>query len=124
MSYFADRDIGRTQLLRARLIETDDANDFQQLTFQGLKNQRPSQIGRNQPFGLSTHAPPGSIGHILNVGGRADQMWCLGFEHKDHRPRDLGAGYTVLYNAHGDAVSLVQQNIRIKSARVDINPTS
>lgn len=120
----ADQHIGRTQIIRAKLIETHDDDEFQRLTFDALKNQRPSKVGRNLPFGMTSHAPPGSIGHLLAVGGRTDQAWALGFEHPDHRPRNLGVGHTVIYNAHGDAVSLVQQNIRVVSARIDLNPTS
>lgn len=122
--FFADRHTGRMSLLRGKLIETDDSGEFQQLKFDGLKGQRMSKIGRNLPFGFTSHSPPGSIGHFLAVSGRPDQTWALGFEHPDHRKKNLGVGHTVLYNAHGDAVSLVQQNIRIVSARVDINPTS
>lgn len=124
MGFDADRHIGRTQILRAMLEETLDDDDFQRLKFKALKNQVPSKIGRSQSFGLTSHAPPGSIGHLLAVGGRTDTAWALGFEHPQHRPRDLGVGHTVLYNALGDAVSLVEQNIRIVSARVDINPVS
>lgn len=116
MGYASDHDIGRTQILRARLIETHDDDEFQRLTFQGLRGQRPSKVGRSLPFGFTSHAPPGSIGHLINVAGRADQMWALGFEHPDHRPRDLAQGVSAIYNAHGDIISLVENKVRYVSA--------
>ena len=120
MSYYADADIGRIGILRAKLLKTHDDQEFQRVDFAGLRNQRPTLVGRSQPFGLTSHAPAGSIGHLLNVGGRSDQMWALGFEHPDHRPRNLGEGFTTLYNAHGDAISLVQQQIRVVTGKVII----
>lgn len=112
MSYYADADIGRTQILRAKLFKTHDDGEFQRLDFKGLKNQVPTKVGRNLPFGFSSHAPPGSVGHLIGVSGRPDLMWAMGFEHPDFRPRNTGEGYTVLYDAHGNAISVVGTKIR------------
>lgn len=117
MGYFADNHIGRTQILRAKLMETHDDEEFQRVSFAGLKNQMPTKVGRSQPFGLSSHAPPGSIGHLIGVSGRPDMMWALGFEHPEHRPRNLGVGYTALYNAHGDIMSLVEREFRVVTGK-------
>lgn len=124
MNYAADSNAGRLMLLRGELTETHDDGEFQRITASGLAGQRFSKIGRNLPFGFTSHAPPGSVGQFLSIGGRPDMTWALGFEHPGHRQKNLGVGHTALYNAHGDLVSLVQRNIRIVSARIDLNPTS
>jgi phage gp45-like len=66
-------------------------------------------------FGETSHAPPGAHGLLLSVAGRRDQAVLLGLEHETHRPRNLAVGDRAIYDAHGNIISLVQQNIRIVS---------
>lgn len=120
MPFYADTHIGRTQILRAKIIETHDDEEIQRVSFSGLKNQMPTKVGRNLPFGFTSHAPPGSVGHLVSVSGRPDMMWAVGFEHPDHRPRNLSAGFTTIYNAHGDAISLVEREIRLVTGKLVI----
>lgn len=122
MSYYSDRDSSRVMISRIELKETLDDGDFQRITAEGHDDEILKKIGRNMPFGLASHAPVGSIGHAISISGRRDMAWALGLEHPEHRPKNLAAGTTRIYNAHGDVVSLVERNIRIVSARVDINP--
>lgn len=117
-AYAADQNVGRLTILRGKIQETHDDGETQLITASGMKGQRFSKVGRNLPFGFSSHAPAGSIGHFLAANGRPDQVWALGFEHPEHRPRNLGAGFTAIYNSHGDIVSLVEQEIRIVTGKV------
>lgn len=116
MGYAADQHSGRLALLRGELVETHDDGEFQRVTATGLAGQRFSKVGRNLPFGFTGHAPPGSIGQFLQIGGRPDMTWALGFEHPGHRQKNLGVGHTAIYNAHGDVISLVEQKVRYVSA--------
>lgn len=124
MSYHADRDSARIMLNRAKLAALDDSGDMQLARVLGLPGEKFSKVHRVQAFGLSSTPPEGAHGLILSLSGRRDMAALLGIEAPSHRPRNLEPGETVLYNAHGDAVSIVKRNIRIKSARVDINPAS
>lgn len=118
--YYADTDIGRMALHRGRIVETHDDGDIQLITATGMKGQRFTKVGRNQPFGFSSHAPPRSIGTFLAMNGRPDQVWALGFEHPQHRPRNLDPGFTAVYNAHGDIISLVEREIRVVTGTLKI----
>jgi len=111
----------RTSLRRAELVEVDDSGEHQLATALGYDEERFTKIHRIQPFGMTSVPPKGAHGLVGLVNGRLDQAVLLGIEHQSHRPKNTPAGCTILYNAHGDAVSIVQQNIRIVSARIDLN---
>ena len=122
MSFHDDKHAARLMNTRGELIELDDSGEIQLVKAHGLYGEQLVDVHRVQGFGLSSMPPAGSHGLIQTVGGRRDHAVIMGMEHPDHRPRNTGAGETILYNAHGDAVSIIKQNIRIKSARIDLNP--
>lgn len=102
---------GRDNLLgmirRATLLDTDDSGSQQMMRkLRGLRSEFPEDVYRPQPHGLSSHAPAGSEGVLIALGGRSDRLLGIGFEHKDHRPRDLPRGATVLYDDKGNIVYL------------------
>jgi phage gp45-like len=122
VSFHDDKHTARLMNTRGQLIELDDSGEIQLVKAHGLYGEKMSDVHRVQGFGLSSTPPEGSHGLLQAVGGRRDQVVVMGMEHPDHRPRDISPGETILYNAHGDTVSIIKQNIRIKSARVDVNP--
>ena len=91
-------------LRRGTLLETDDTDTQQVLKARGLASEQFSDVYRPQQHGLSSHAPAGSEGLFLALGGRSDRIVGLGFEHKDHRPRNLPEGNTVLYDHAGNVI--------------------
>jgi len=122
MSFYDNKHASRLMTARGELIEVNDKGEMQMVSAHGHFGERFVDIHRVQDFGLSATPPAGAHGLLHAVGGRRDQMVVIGMEHPEHRPRNLEPGETVIYNAHGDAVSVIKSNIRIKSARVDINP--
>jgi phage gp45-like len=54
---------------------------------------------------------------LLSLGGRGDRMLALGFEHKDHRPKNTPEGGTVIYDTNGNIASIVKDNIRIAHSK-------
>lgn len=68
-----------------------------------------------QPHGAAFHPPIGSVAVAVDLNGRREQMVVMGGESSGLRPTgaDLGEGNAVLYNAHGQAVSVLQNEIRI-----------
>jgi phage baseplate assembly protein V len=105
----------RAQLLRAILATVDDSGSQQLMKLTGLAGQTIGEAVRSQPFGLTSVPPAGAEALILAIGGGMDRAHALGVEHPQHRPTGNPAGSTVLYDANGNAVSLVQSNIRIVS---------
>ena len=70
--YYADHNTGRVSISRVELTETFDDGDFQLVHALGHADESFHKIGRNLPFGFGSHAPAGSVGHVLSVGGRRD----------------------------------------------------
>lgn len=104
------------QLLRLTVVDVDDTGPQQLVHATGLHGQDIGRMVRSQPFGLSSNPPAGGEGHALVLGGGGDRMFALGLEHPKYRPKNTQSGGTVLYDAYGDAVSIVQANLRIVHA--------
>lgn len=104
------------QLLRVTVVDVDDTGPQQFVHATGLSGHDIGRMVRSHPFGLSSVPPAGSEGHALVLGGGADRMFALGLEHPKYRPVKTPVGGTILYDAYGDAVSIVQANLRIVHA--------
>lgn len=100
------------QIRRATLLKTDDSGTQQILKqLRGLASEQPVDVYRPQPHGFSSHAPSGSEGLFLALGGRSDRLLALGFEHKDKRPKNLPEGGTALYDADGKILKMVKDGV-------------
>jgi phage gp45-like len=104
-------------LFRTELRETQDDGDQQTVTLFGVGGEELTKVHRVQHFGLSSAAPVGSHGIGMSLHGRRDLVVALGLENAQHRPRNVAPGGTVLYDAFGSAISLIQQNMRIVHAQ-------
>ena len=113
MTYAADRHIGRNVLRRVEVVEVDDTGPQQLVIVKGLAGEIMRLPYRAQYFGASGNPPPGSDGLALLIGGRPDQAVLIGIEHQDHRPRNIGVGEKVLYNAHGDIIKIFKEQIEV-----------
>ncbi|WP_316196965.1 phage baseplate assembly protein [Bradyrhizobium sp. SZCCHNS3053] len=101
-------------LRRATVLKTDDSGTQQILRkMTGLKTESFEDVYRPQMHGLSSHAPQGSEGVYLALGGRSDRLLALGFEHKDHRPKNTPEGGTILYNHTGDVVRVFKDQLEL-----------
>lgn len=103
----------RAMLRRASVVDVDDTGPQQLLTLTGLASEQPRKVVRSQPFGFSSVPPAGAEGLLLTQGGRADRCHFLNPEHPTYRPTKTQLGGTVIYDANGQAVSLVKNSIRI-----------
>lgn len=100
----------RATLRRATIEKIDDSGTQQVLKrVRGLKAEVFEDVYRAQQHGLSSHAPAGSEGLFLALSGRSDRIVALGFEHKDHRPKDLPEGATALYDASGKVLKFLPE---------------
>ncbi|VTZ27570.1 conserved hypothetical protein [Methylocella tundrae] len=100
-------------LRRVSVVSIDDAGTQQRATLNGLSGEQFKNVVRSQHFGLSTVPPAGGEGVILMQGGRSDRAHVLGLEHPQYRPKNTEQGGTVLYDANGQAISLIKKNLRI-----------
>lgn len=106
--FTADTHIGRNAIRRARVVESQDDGELQLVTFKGFAGEYFKLAVRAQDHGLSSHVPVGSVGTIFMGGGRPDQAFVIGFEHPDHRPKDLKEGESVMYDNKGQTMSMVE----------------
>ncbi|WP_243368859.1 phage baseplate assembly protein V [Microvirga solisilvae] len=106
----------RTMIRRATLVSTDDGGSQQKMKLKGLSGEEMEDVVRIQHFGESSVPLPGSEAIMLSLGGRTDRAVVIGFEHKDHRPTGYAPGDKVIYDGHGNIISLVQAQMRIVHA--------
>jgi phage gp45-like len=98
----------KTMLRRATLLKTDDTGTQQILRKLRGNGERPEDVVRFQDHGISSHAPAGSEGWLAALGGRSDRLAALGFQHKEHRPKNLPEGGVALYDADGKILKIVK----------------
>lgn len=104
----------RNMLRRGTLVDTNDDGEQQTMTFRGMAGEELKKVVRVQPYGFTSHPPAGSEGLIASLGGRSDRAMLLGVEHPKYRQKSLGPGSVALYDQHGNIVSTVEANMRIK----------
>lgn len=125
-----DHDDAIRTMIRLGTIGAIDDSGSQQLvrSARGLSGEDLSGCYRVQGHGLSSVPPEGSVGMLLSMGGLPDRTLMLGFEHKDHRPKGQEPGWTTLYDAGGNVVSMIGQGgIKVRSRDgnvvVDVQPS-
>lgn len=84
---------------RFELTETADDGEQQMLSGKGLPGEELVKVSRVMPHGFASNAPAGSHGLGVAVNGRRDEVVVLGLEASTHRPRNLPAGASAIYNA-------------------------
>lgn len=100
----------RNVMRRVTVYEVDDTQPQQYVWAKGLYKEEIKFGYRAQGFGLSTVPPKDSEGYAFSLAGRPDQMFFLESEHPDYRPKDKKPGESVLYDANGNAISLVKDS--------------
>lgn len=111
----------RGQLRRVILTDVNDQGAQQYASLSGVYGEQMAEVTRLQHFGFNAVPPKGSEGLLLALGGRSDKAFVLGLEHPQYRPKAKNPGESYVYDAYGNIISVVQQNIRIvHSADVQI----
>ena len=91
--------------------KVNDDGTQQRIDGDGLKGDSPKNAVRLQHHGFSSVPPEGSEGLMLTLGGRSDRPWILGLEHKDHRPTKLPGGGSALYDASGNIIKVIGDDV-------------
>ncbi|MBY5709707.1 phage baseplate assembly protein [Rhizobium leguminosarum] len=108
--------------MSGRRIELDGENvqkgGQQFVSGRGLFSDGYTRIHRIEPHGFASMPIKGAKAFLLQPNGDADQAYVFGGEHPAHRPSDLPAGGTAIYDSSGNIISLVGTSIRVKSGGV------
>jgi phage baseplate assembly protein V len=113
------------KLRRVTLVKTDDSGTQQKMKLRGLKSEELDEIVRILPHGFSSNPPVDAEGIILSLGGRSDRALVLGIEHKDHRPKNLPLGTSILYDDKGNVIFVKGSDgifIDAKEGKVYVKP--
>lgn len=98
-------------LRRGTIVEVNDGGSQQFLKrARGFASEQFEDVYRAQVHGFSSNPPAGSEGLFLSLGGRSDRAVALGFEHEEHRPRNLPPGGAALYDASGKVLKFLPDN--------------
>lgn len=109
---------GANLFTRARLMEFDDAGEYQTAKFRGFAGETFTKVHRMQTHGLSSHPPTDAVGLMLRLG-ESDRALALGFETSG-RPRSLPAGGAALYDQHGNVLKMVNTGVTLEAADVPV----
>lgn len=101
----------RSTTRRARIVKVDDKKSQQRVDIRGLKNEKPKEIWRPQPFGYSSNPPKDSDGVMIQMGSRSDRTLYLDGGHEKYRPKNTPVGGSVLFNHTGDIIRVFKDNM-------------
>jgi phage baseplate assembly protein V len=92
----------------AELIDVDDSQAQQAVSYHGLQGEQHSGVYRPQPFGFSSSPPKGSTGLVVSLGGERSRAVFLGGE--SGRPTGLNPGDAKLYDSAGNIIYFAGKN--------------
>jgi phage gp45-like len=124
---FEHDDALRGYIRRARLLETDDSGSQLRLRARGLASEEASEVWLAGRYGFHSRPPAGSEGIFAALGGRADRLIGLGFEHPERRPRGLPDGGSAMHGPNDANVTIGEGGkvtIDAKGAEVEIKNAS
>lgn len=106
---------------RAVIKQIYDDKGVQAVKFQGLVDEVRDRVERFQDFGLTSSPPVDSDAIVIFPGGDRSRGVVISVEDRATREKNLAAGETCLYNAHGQKVFLKNGSIHVGSRESD-NP--
>jgi len=118
-----DRHAVRTMLRRAQVVSSDDTGSRQLLTLTGLASEQLSKVLRIQQFGLTSNMPVGADGLLACLGGRSDRAVFVGGEDQKSRVKNLPIGGVALYDAFGQVLKFIEQNVELVCGTLTITAT-
>lgn len=114
---YSSSDAVSSAIRRARITKVDDSGTQQKVDLIGLASEKPRKIVRVQPHGFSSYPVDDAEGVMVQMSGRSDRTLFLGGEHKDHRPKNLPKGGTIIYDADGNIARIVKDDMQITHSK-------
>ena len=109
----------RSFLTQVMLGEVVSNESEQRSTARRTGNEGPiSKIRNIQPFGISSRAPAGTGGVLVPVNGDPTHLLLMG--HFDTSKPACDDGDTILYDAHGNKISLINGEIKALTEKLAV----
>ncbi len=120
--FFPEAREGLIAGLRRGTVEKVDDSGTQQILkkLRGMASEHFTGVYRAQPHGFTANPWSGSEGLFYTLGGRADRIVALGFEHKDKRITDLSEGSCAVYYDKTRFIKVTDQNIEINGGGKEV----
>lgn len=91
---------------RAEVLNSDDSAPVQRINIAGPMSGETHEVIHHQGYGLSVHAPAGSVPLVLEIGANRANLAAIHAQSPAHRPKDLAEGEVVIYSQHGQRIYL------------------
>jgi phage baseplate assembly protein V len=91
---------------RAIIKAVDDSQDFQRITFEGLKDEQRANVLRMQRFGFNSVPPVGSKAIMGFFAGDRRAGFVIADDDPETRKKNLGPGEVTVYDAYGNFMHL------------------
>jgi len=96
----------RNLISRAVVKRVDASTKIQTIQVEVLAGEIRDQIEHFEPFGFSSHPPPGAEAIILDVGGAADHSVAVVVADRRYRPTDLAQGESAIHDDSGNELKI------------------
>lgn len=99
-------------------VDDSGATDgnIQYVDVSGREGEEFTRVLRVQGHGFTSHPPKDSHALVIPIGNKSDVLLIVGAEHLDHRPKNIGDGNAMAYNAtKGTTIHLKGDKIIINS---------
>lgn len=93
-------------IVRGVIKSINDSGSRQMVVATLLAGEVKDRIERIQQFGMSSNPPAGASGVFAAAAADRSRLVCIGENHPAHRPKNLPAGETKLYDAFEQFVHL------------------
>lgn len=91
---------------RVVVLATDDTGGVHKAQVHATAREVIDDVPVLQQYGLASHAPVGSEGHMICVRGDRSSAVVVATNKADTRPRNQKPGEVTLYTDEGDAITL------------------
>lgn len=98
-------------VVRGVIKSINDTGARQMVVATLLAGEVKDRIERIQQFGMSSHPPSGAAAVFAAVAADRSRLVCIGENHPTHRPTDLVAGETQIYDAFEQFIHLQQSGV-------------
>lgn len=95
-------------VMRGIIRMIDDSAHTQFVQVEGLDAAPADDVEHFQPYGFTSHPPPGSTALVFMVGAAASHPVAVSAFHPEKRARDLAEGEVGLYDHQGRLLLVVK----------------
>lgn len=108
---------------RATITKVDDKKKMQEVTIDGVADERRQGVERPQNYGFSSNPlPPSENGDaaeaiMMGLGGSRSHPVIIAIDDRRHRPKDIKSGESLMYDDQGQKMHLTREGIVVSAPK-------